>query len=60
MANGSIRHAFVLWLETEKTLCAISLEFFITSYVQQALSQPVCDKLEDSTFASRVPQSMAL
>jgi predicted RNase H-like HicB family nuclease len=30
-------------------------QFVLTDYVEQALSQAVYDKLEDSTFAGRIP-----
>ncbi len=30
-------------------------QFVLTSYVEQALSQAVYDKLEDGTFAGRIP-----
>ena len=30
-------------------------QFILTDYVEQALSQAVYDKLEDNTFAGRIP-----
>ncbi len=30
-------------------------QFILTDYVEQALSQAVYDKLEDDTFAGRIP-----
>ncbi len=33
----------------------MGVQFVLTNYVEQALSQAVYDKLEDGTFAGRVP-----
>ena len=33
----------------------MSVQFILTDYVEQALSQAVYDKLEDGTFAGRIP-----
>lgn len=34
----------------------MAVQFILTSYVEQALSQAVYDKLEDGTFSGRIPQ----
>jgi len=34
----------------------MGVKFILTDYVENALSQAVYDKLEDSTFAGRIPQ----
>lgn len=34
----------------------MSIKFVLTDYVEQALSQAAYDKLEDGTFAGRIPQ----
>ena len=33
----------------------MAVRFILTDYVSQALAQAVCDKLEDGTFAGRIP-----
>ena len=33
----------------------MDVQFILTNYVEQALSQAVYDKLEDGTFAGRIP-----
>jgi predicted RNase H-like HicB family nuclease len=33
----------------------MGVQFILTDYVEQALSQAVYDKLEDGTFAGRIP-----
>ena len=33
----------------------MSVQFILTGYVERALSQAVYDKLEDNTFAGRIP-----
>lgn len=33
----------------------MAAQFILTGYVDQALSQAVYDKLEDGTFAGRIP-----
>jgi len=33
----------------------MGVQFILTNYVEQALSQAVYDKLEDGTFAGRIP-----
>lgn len=33
----------------------MAVQFILTGYVDQALSQAVYDKLEDGTFAGRIP-----
>jgi predicted RNase H-like HicB family nuclease len=32
------------------------VQFILTDYVEQALSQAIYDKLEDGTFVGRIPQ----
>lgn len=32
------------------------MQFILTDYVEQALSQAIYDKLEDGTFVERIPQ----
>jgi len=34
----------------------MGVQFILTDYVEQALSQAVYDKLEDGTFSGRIPQ----
>ena len=34
----------------------MGVQFVLTNYVEQALSQAVYDKLEDGTFSGRIPQ----
>jgi predicted RNase H-like HicB family nuclease len=33
----------------------MAVRFILTEYVNQAMAEAVCDKLEDGTFAGRVP-----
>jgi predicted RNase H-like HicB family nuclease len=33
----------------------MAVRFILTEYVNQAMGEAVCDKLEDGTFAGRVP-----
>jgi len=34
----------------------VGVQFILTDYVEQALSQAIYDKLEDGTFVGRIPQ----
>ena len=34
----------------------MGVQFILTDYVEQALSQAIYDKLEDGTFVGRIPQ----
>ena len=34
----------------------MSVQFILTDYIEQALSQAIYDKLEDGTFVGRIPQ----
>ena len=33
----------------------MTTQFILTDYVDRAMAQAICDKLEDSTFASKIP-----